>query len=366
MSVQLKRLSDQVIVITGASSGIGLVTARTAARRGARLVLAARNEAALRQLADEINAEGGQAIGVPADVGRETDVSTIARLALERFGGFDTWINNAGIGMYGDLLEIRTEDSRRLFDTNFWGVVYGSLEAARHLRTRENNHAGAIINIGSEVSDRAVLQLGMYSASKHAVKGFTDALRMELEAEQAPITVTLVKPGATNTPFPEHAQNYMEEEPTLPAPVYDPQVVADVILHCAEHPLRDVYASGSAAQNAFMGGLAPRLTDWMMERSFIPKMKSGNPPESGDDALYGPTTGLEERGAYEGRVRQTSLYTQVVMHPLISSIVVAGAAAAVGALVAALATPAANGRPRRGLNAARSWPERLPRILDAK
>src|SRR4051812_35843076 len=150
MGVRLKGVGDQVMVITGASSGIGLATARMAARCGARLVLAARNEEALRQLADEINGSGGQAAYVVADVGSEEDVRRIAHTALERFGAFDTWVNNAGVGIYGRLLDVTTQDSRRLFDTNFWGVVYGSREAARHLRTRKV--AGAIINVGSEVS----------------------------------------------------------------------------------------------------------------------------------------------------------------------------------------------------------------------
>src|SRR5437868_737988 len=148
MDVQLKKLNEQVVVITGASSGIGLTTARMAAKRGARLVLAARNEEALRQLTDEINRGGGQAAFVTADVGNEDDVRRIARTAVERFGGFDTWVNDAGVGIYGRLLDVSTADMRRLFDTNFWGVVYGSLEAARHLRQRGGPDGGAIINIG--------------------------------------------------------------------------------------------------------------------------------------------------------------------------------------------------------------------------
>src|SRR4051812_1187887 len=117
MSVRLKKIADQVIVLTGASSGIGLTTARMAAKQGARLVLAARNEEALRQLTEEINRGGGQAAYVVADVGSEDDIHSIARTAVERFGGFDTWVNNAGGSIYGGLLDISTQDSRRLFDT---------------------------------------------------------------------------------------------------------------------------------------------------------------------------------------------------------------------------------------------------------
>src|SRR5262245_34399956 len=134
MSIKLKPVCDQVIVITGASSGIGLTTARMAAQRGARLVLVARNEGALRQLESELNRDGQRAKAVVADVGYEGAASRIANTAREEFGRFDTWVNGAGVGIYGKLLDVSTEDSRRLFETNYWGVIYGSLEAARHLR----------------------------------------------------------------------------------------------------------------------------------------------------------------------------------------------------------------------------------------
>jgi NAD(P)-dependent dehydrogenase (short-subunit alcohol dehydrogenase family) len=134
--ISSKNVRDQVIVITGASSGIGLATARMAAENGARLVLAARSSNALRELADEITRRGGAAIHVAADVGKLGDVREIARAAEDRFGGFDTWVNNAAVAIYGKLLEISVEDMRRLVETNFWGTVYGSLEAARYLRRR--------------------------------------------------------------------------------------------------------------------------------------------------------------------------------------------------------------------------------------
>jgi len=343
MSVRLKKIADQVIVITGASSGIGLTTARMAARQGARLVLAARNEEALRQLTDEINQSGGQAAYVVADVGNEDDVRAIARAAIERFGGFDTWVNNAAVGIYGGMLDISTADSRRLFDTNFWGVVYGSLEAARHLRERDGQFGGAIINLGSEVSDRAVPVIGMYATSKHAVKGFTDALRMELEKAGAPISLTLVKPSAIDTPFPQHAANYMEEEPKLPEPVYAPEVVAEVILHCAQTPERDMFAGGSAKLHSLEAGLIPRLLDWLMEATYFDKQKSGKPANRADDALYAPTTGLRERSGTRNDARESSLYTRASMHPLWTAAIVLGAGLAVAALVGAMSPTARRG-----------------------
>jgi len=331
MSLRLKKLHDQVMVITGASSGIGLTTARMAAARGARLVLVARNEKALRELTDEINASGGEAIAVVADVGLEESVRSVVEAAVQRFHRIDTWVNNAGVGMYGKVLEVSTEDSRRLFDTNFWGVVYGCSAAAKYFETRKDRSPGAIINIGSEVSDRAVPLLGMYSASKHAVKGYTDALRMELEKARVPVSVTLVKPSATDTPFPEHGQNYLEEEPALPPPLYAPEVVAEVILYAAEHPVRDIYAGGRAKLHSLQGSIVPRSVDWLMEALFFDKQKSPRPANRADDALDGPTTGLQQRGAApQGKVFERSLYTQAAMHPLAAKLALLGVALTVG------------------------------------
>lgn len=148
MSVKLKPLDEQVIVVTGASSGIGLNTARLAARRGAKLVLAARSTDALNQLVAEIVQEGGHALAVPADVSRQDDVRMIGETAIAAYGRIDSWVNNASVGLYGTTEEVSINDMRRLFETNFWGVVYGSREALKHLKTT----GGAIINLGSEVS----------------------------------------------------------------------------------------------------------------------------------------------------------------------------------------------------------------------
>ncbi|MBA3438870.1 MAG: SDR family oxidoreductase [Pyrinomonadaceae bacterium] len=333
MAVKLKNLKQQTIVITGASSGIGLTTARMAAKRGARLVLAARSENALRQLTDEIRRTGGKAIYVVADVSKQEDVRKIARAAQEAFGGFDTWVNDAGVGIFGKLEEIKIEDMRHLFETNFWGLVYGSLEAVKHLKQR----GGALINIGSTVSERVVHMQGIYSTSKHAVKGFTDALRMELEADGAPVSVTLIKPAAIDTPFPRNAKNYMDKEATLPPPVYAPEVVAQAILHCAEVPERDVFAGGGGKGLAALGYYAPRLADKIMESSlFVNTQKKNKPARPREvNGLDRPSEHLAERGGYEGHTMESSLYTQASLRPIATVALVAGAGLAVAALVRA-------------------------------
>lgn len=331
--MRLKKLKQQTIVITGASSGIGLVTARMAARKGARVVAAARSEAALHKLVDGIRRDGGEAIHIVADVGREDDAERIAAAAVRHFGGFDTWVNNAGVSIYGKLEDVPIEDMRRLFETNFWGVVYGSLAAARHLKQRTDS-SGAIINIGSTLSDRAIPIQGIYSASKHAVKGFTDALRMELEADDAPISITLIKPGAINTPYTEHARNYMPNEPDVPPPVYAPEVVARTILHCAETPERDVFVGGGGKAISASGEYAPRLTDKMMELAATSmQQKKRRAARNRRDGLYEAAGDGRARGNYEGHVAESSLYTKASLHPLLTGALLVGTGLALAAFI---------------------------------
>jgi NAD(P)-dependent dehydrogenase (short-subunit alcohol dehydrogenase family) len=314
MKIRLKHLADQVIVITGASSGIGLATARRAAKRGARVVAAARSAHALRRLVNEIRDAGGEAISVVADVGREEDVQRIARDAIEHFGGFDTWVNNAAGSVYGECLEVAIEDMRRVIDTNVWGVVFGSRVACQHLRDK----GGALINIGSEVSDRAVPLQGIYSASKHAVKGWTDSLRAELQFHEVPISVSLIKPGPIDTPYAAHAKNYLQDAPVHVPPVYSVDSVVAAILHCATTPVRDMYVGSASKIVSTLNKVSPRLTDKLVANTVIPGTHSGKPRYVREDALHHPSEDLRERGDYPGVVRP-SLYTHASMHPVLTA-----------------------------------------------
>jgi short-subunit dehydrogenase len=314
MKPELKKLSEQTIVITGPTSGIGLVTARLAAKRGARLVLAARTSGALRELTNEIRDQGGEAEYAVADVSDNQQVQDIAQVAIERFGGFDTWVNNAAISIYGNIDQVPLEDQRKLFETNYWGVVHGSLVAADHLKDR----GGALVNVGSVLSDRAVPIQGIYCASKHAVKGFTDAFRMELEHAQAPISVTLIKPSSIDTPYRQHAKNYLRKEPKNPWPVYAPEPVAEAILYAAEHPIRDIYVGGAGRALSVASFLTPRGTDKFMDSIMFESQQEDHPSSSPHAGLYQPSGSLLERGGYAGHVAKGSLYTKSSLHPFIA------------------------------------------------
>ncbi|SNR57162.1 SDR family oxidoreductase [Hymenobacter mucosus] len=328
MAVKLKKLKDQTIVITGASSGIGLVTARMAAKAGAKLVLAARSEDALRQLTNEIKQAGGQATYVVADVSKPEEVKRLAAEATSAFGGFDTWINNAGVSIYGKIEEVPLEDMRQLFEVNFWGLVNGSLEAVKHLKGK----GGAIINVGSILSDITAILQTIYSASKHAVKGFTDGLRMELEMDEAPISVTLIQPAAIDTPYPIHAKNFMEREAKHAPPAYAPETVARAILHCAATSERDVVVGGGGKAMIGMNRWTPALLDQFMEKSFSKQEKADYPPRPlQQNGLDRPVGSLEERGNYPGHTRETSYYTEAATasSPKLRTALVLGAGAGV-------------------------------------
>lgn len=342
MPVRQKPVEEQVVVITGASSGIGLATAHLFASRGAKgLVLAARNEEALRKVADELSKGGTRAVAVPADVSKREDLERIAKTAIDTFGGFDTWVNDAAVTLYGSSDKIPIEDQRQLFEVNYWGVVNGSLIAAEHLR----NRGGTIINLGSVLSERTMMLQTQYSASKHAVKAFTDGLRMELEAQGAPILMTLIKPSAIDTPYAEHARNYLDKETSVPPPTYDPHLVAKAIVFAAEHQRRELTIGFGGWVIGAMGKLAPRLTDKAMEWSGYSMQTTDHPerPQMRDN-LYRSREDGDMYSSLPGEPRKTSLLLEAQLHPVATAAVLAGIGAAIASLFFA---PLGGAKPRR-------------------
>ncbi len=229
------------------------------------------------------------------------------------------------------------DDQRKLFDTNYWGVVAGSLEAVAQFRAQRDagaTDAGKLINLGSVLSDRAMIFQGPYCASKHAVKGFTDALRMELEEAGEPVSLTLIKPGAIDTPYMEHAKSFMDSEGTRnPPPSYDPELVADAIEHACENDPRDLVIGGGGWIVGKLGQLAPALTDAAMKATGRFLQTSAEPPRQGmRDNLHSPARDGAVHSSMPPLVRgigprRTSLLLSAQMHP--------AAALALGALAVA-------------------------------
>jgi NAD(P)-dependent dehydrogenase (short-subunit alcohol dehydrogenase family) len=330
MKVRLKPIDQQVMVIAGASSGIGLVTAKLAAQRGARVVIAARNERDLDRTVDEIRAQGGRAVQQVADVSDHAQVEAIAETALREFGRIDTWVNNAAVAVYGRLMDVTLADMRRQFDVNYWGQVYGSRAALPHLK----REGGALINVASAVADRAIPLQGNYCASKHAVKAFTDTLRMELDEEGAPVSVTLVKPASIQTPFFDKAKTYLGVEPQPIPPVYAPSAVAGAIVYCAQHPVRHVVVGGRGR----LLGLAatfPRIADQFMESNTFEAQMTKEPAGDRPHNLFAPVPydGGEHGTNWKGRTIGSSVYTRAALHPAIAA---GTAALAAGAVLAGL------------------------------
>ena len=335
MAVRLKPLNEQVIVVTGATSGHGLCTAQQAAERGAKVMLAARDEDALKRVCGEIRAKGGTADYLVTDVGEEAAVQRLADETIRRFGGFDTWVNNAGTGVYAEALETPTEDHRKLFETNYWGVVYGSLAAVRHLKDKPEG--GALINVGSINGDMGGPLLASYNASKHAVKGFTDSLRIELIADDASVSVTLIKPSAIGTPFPEHGRNLTGFKAKLPPPIYDPALVAEAILDAAQHPRRSITVGGGGKLQVLGATMLPWLFDQIASKMKPGLIDYSQPVPKVEGALYRPQG---NDGQVEGRQkgRSVSLFTGANRHRIAAGL---GLIGAVGLTAAMLVAPRA-------------------------
>ena len=310
----LKPLVCQTVVITGATSGIGLVTTRLLSRKGAKLLLIARSEDALGKLCEELRTAGGTAEYAVADVADRAQVEAAAAKAHEKFGGFDTWINNAGAAIYGRLDTVPEEDQRRLFDVVYWGVVHGTLVAAETLKTR----GGAIINVGSMLGEFAIPYQGTYCAAKFAVKGFTEAFRREAYAARHRISLTLIKPAAIDTPIIEHARNLIGSKGTRhPVPTYHPDLVARAIAHACEHPLRDIVVGGAGGLAvAVSNSVAPRAMDFLLSRLGRVMQTSRKPGVTARrDSLYEPREDLSERSSLNPLTRKTSLVLEAQLNP---------------------------------------------------
>ncbi len=330
-------LSQQVVVITGASSGIGRVAAVQFAQQGAAVVLAARNEAALRDIANEIEQAGGRAHIVLTDVAEADQVEHLADEAIRQYGRIDTWVNNAGFGHAAHVEDMKAEEITRLMQVNVCGLMFGTKAAITRMKPQGG---GTIINLGSVVSVRGIPLQSVYCASKHAIKGFTEAVRLEQERQKTGITFTLICPAVINTPFYNHARSDTGKKLTAFDPIYPPEVVAESIVFAAEQPRREIFVGGYGKLLDIMQRISPKLVDFQLLNidDAEAKLQADGSQEEGMDNMFTPAHDRGPvHGGYDDRSLSTSLYTKTFeWYPVLKPIALGSAALGALALIRAL------------------------------
>jgi NAD(P)-dependent dehydrogenase (short-subunit alcohol dehydrogenase family) len=306
-------VAEQVVVIVGASSGIGRAAALEFARGGARVVCAARTVQALDSLVDQITSDGGLAVAVPTDAADPGAVRTLAETAEREYGRIDTWVNNAAVAVYGRVEDITAEEFDRILRVNFLGQVYGVHACLGPLRRAGG---GVIIGVSSVEGLRAVPMHAPYTASKWALRGFYDALRMELMESRDPIAVTTILPGPVATPFFEHARSKIGAMPKPPPPTYAPEEVARAIVRASVKPTREVPVGGVAVALYLGQRVSPALTDLVMSLSQLALgTQRSDRPDNGVDNVDQPVAEPGRvRGAYADHVLEHSLFTRLLGH----------------------------------------------------
>ena len=331
--MNLKPIENQVVVVMGASSGISRETALRLAKRGAKVVVAARSEAGLRCLGDEIRGLGGEASAVVADVCEFEQVEAVAQIAVEEYGRLDTWVHLAAVGLFAPFDQTQPEEFRRVVDVDLMGQVYGAMAALPRIK-REGR--GTLVHISSVVGKRSAPLQSAYSASKHGVEGFLESLRVELLQEGwNSIGATNVMPAAINTPFFTKARTKLGVKPKGFPPIYQPGVVVDAILHSAEKAPREIVAGGGGKGMLITQRLSPRLMDALMVRGGFGSQMTDEPKSTADpDGLFAPMNGQDRtEGEFSEQALPRSYLTWLDTHPAWKwTIGVAGAALILSAL----------------------------------
>ncbi|MEP6923290.1 MAG: SDR family oxidoreductase [Pyrinomonadaceae bacterium] len=306
MRIKLKPIRHQVTVVFGASSGIGRQTALDFAKKGAKVVVAARGEAGLYSLVEEIYEikrdyrNDCEAFAVVADAANFEQVKKVADAAVEQFGRLDTWVHSAGTFIFAPFEQTEPKEFRRLIEVNLLGQVHGAMAALPHLKKA----GGALIHLTSVEAWRTVPFQAAYGASKHGIHGFLQALRVELAHDNIPVSVTEIQPAAINTPIYEKGRNKMPFKPRPVPPIYQPKIVSEAILFAAENVTREIIAGGAGLGVMFFERLSPPLTDKITRLLGYAGQKSNEPadPNKGD-GLFEPIDGYD---TVEGRFNNES------------------------------------------------------------
>ena len=306
-------LNEQTVVITGASSGIGREAAVRFGRHGAAVVLAARNERALEDTAAEIEAAGGRADAVPTDVAEWEQVEALAARAVERFGGFHTWVNAAAVTEYAPVEDTTAEEMERLLRVDLLGQMHGSKAALPQMKRQRD---GVIVNVSSVVGRQPVPLQSAYCAAKAGIIAFSAVLRMEREHEGSGVSVTTVLPPTVNTPLYDHARSKLGVKPRPPPPVYDPAAVVESILFAAERPRREIVVGGVAKGLTMLATLAPSLAERLLVvggSGF--RSQRTDTPDDGIDTLFDASSDAQAaRGSFSEPGFRRSPYTRVFEH----------------------------------------------------
>jgi len=298
--------SNKVIVVTGASAGVGRATARAFARRGACVGLLARGRDGLEAVRKEVEGLGGKALAVPTDVADPDHVEATASAVENEFGPIDVWVNNAMVSVFSPASEMTPADYKRVTEVTYLGYVYGTLAALKRMRPREQ---GMVIQVGSALAYRGIPLQSAYCAAKHAIQGFTESVRCELMHEGSKVRITMVQMPALNTPQFNWTKSRLPRKPQPVPPIYQPEVAADAIIWAAQHYRREWYVGGSTAVAITGNKIAPGIGDWYLARQgYDAQQYDGLADPQRLDNLYEPIPGDHgAQGAFDDRSRDNSL-----------------------------------------------------------
>jgi short-subunit dehydrogenase len=286
--------NQEVVVITGASAGVGRATAREFGKHGARVALLARNEEGLEGARKEIEAASGKALPIPTDVSDPDQVEAAAERVEEEFGPIDVWVNDAIAVIFAPFKEISPEDFKRSTEVCYLGAVYGTKAALKRMLPRDR---GTIVQVGSALSYRAIPLQSAYCGAKHAMRGFTDSVRTELMHDKSNVHITMVQLPAVNTPQFNVSKTALPKHPQPVPPIYQPEVPAEAIYWAAHHKRREVFVGASSVAVILGNKLVPGLATRYLARTGYSSQQTNEPVDPNrPNNLYEPVPG--DHGAH--------------------------------------------------------------------